>query len=155
MARRRMAPRPPSPLLPLASSGASASVFPRPLARGSASPSSAGASWSSSSDTTSTPESGPARGSLVDESDVLRLPVAFGLGDLEADLEMGAAALRTFALGKAVAKDREPFSFVREDESEVLDFVEPEHLPAHRRSFRRETERAGVRRAPDLSYAFS
>jgi hypothetical protein len=68
---------------------------------------------------------------------------------------MGATALRTLALGKAVAKDGEPFSFVGEDESEVLDLVEPEHLAAHRRSFRRETARAGFPARADLAYAFS
>src|SRR5262249_3883327 len=99
------APRPPSPPSPPASSAASASVFPRRLVRGFASRSSAGASQCSSADTAMTPHAGAPRGGLVDKCHVRRLPVALGIGDLEADLEAGAAALRSFALGKAVAED--------------------------------------------------
>ena len=68
---------------------------------------------------------------------------------------MGATALRTLALGKAVAKDGEPFSFVGEDESEVLDLFEPENLAALGRSLRRETARAGSGARPISLYAFS
>src|SRR5437764_692704 len=100
---------------------------------------------------------GPAWGNVFDEGHVLGLPLAVTLGDLESDGQVGAPALRPGPPGEALAEHRKPFTFVGEDESEVLDLVEPEHLALHRAPFGvvRGACAGCFRRTRQLRYAFS
>src|SRR5437764_5580760 len=156
--RARGAHRPPFRTAPPASAAVSGFAFPPPPARGCALPLSAAASQCSSpAAAASSSQPGPAWGNVFDEGHVLGLPLTVSLGDLESDGQVGAPALRPGPPGEALAEHREPFALVGEDESEVLDLVEPEHLALHWAPFRRRESsvRRCFRRTRQLRYAFS